>query len=127
MTKKTALITGISGQDGAYLASLLLKKGYQVFGGERQNASGSLWRLKDLGIEKNVEILPFELLEENNVNHVIRNGKFNEIYNLAAQSFVGSSYETPIFTSNVNALGVVRILEAINTFSKIQTVSSFNF
>ena len=117
MSKKRALITGISGQDGAYLAKLLLKKGYRVFGGERQNASGSLWRLKSLNIENKVEVIPFELLEENNINDVIRNGRFNEVYNLAAQSFVGNSYSNPIFTSNVNALGVTRILEAIRHFS----------
>ena len=117
MSKKRALITGISGQDGAYLAKLLLKKGYRVFGGERQNASGSLWRLKSLNIENKVEVIPFELLEENNINDVIRNGRFNEVYNLAAQSFVGNSYSSPIFTSNVNALGVTRILEAIRHFS----------
>ena len=116
--KKKALITGISGQDGSYLAQFLLNKGYNVYGGERQNASGSLWRLAALGIEKKVKIIPFELLEENNVNDVIRQGKFNEVYNLAAQSFVGNSYASPIFTSNVNALGVARILEAIRHFSK---------
>ncbi len=115
--KKKALITGISGQDGAYLSEFLLKKGYHVVGGERQNASGSLWRLKELKIENKVEIIPFELLEENNINHVIRTEKFDEIYNLAAQSFVASSYNTPLFTSNVNALGVGRILEAIRHFS----------
>ena len=117
MKKKRALITGISGQDGAYLANFLLKKGYEVIGGERQNASGSLWRLKELGIESKIKVIPFELLEENNINNVIRNGNFNEIYNLAAQSFVGNSYDSPIFTSNVNALGVTRILEAIRHFS----------
>ena len=117
MKRKRALITGISGQDGAYLAQFLINKGYLVVGGERQNASGSLWRLKELNIENKIEILPFELQEENNINNVIRNGKFHEIYNLAAQSFVGASYETPIFTSNVNALGVARILEAIKNYS----------
>ncbi len=118
MKKKKALITGISGQDGAYLAKFLINKGYNVTGGERQNASGNLWRLKELKIEKKIKIVPFELLEENNINDVIRNGKFNEIYNLAAQSFVGNSYSSPIFTSNVNALGVTRILEAIRHSSK---------
>lgn len=118
MVKKKALITGISGQDGAYLADFLLKKNYIVVGGERQNASGTLWRLKELGIEDDIDIVPLELLEENNVNNVVKKGKFTEIYNLAAQSFVGSSYETPIFTTNVNALGVTRILEAIRSFSK---------
>ena len=117
MKKKSALISGISGQDGAYLAKFLLRKGYKVYGGERQNASGTLWRLEHLGIEKKVNIIPFELLEENNVNDVIRKGKFDEVYNLAAQSFVGNSYGSPVFTSNVNALGVTRILEAIRHFS----------
>ena len=117
MGKKRALITGISGQDGAYLTQFLLKKGYEVVGGERQNASGSLWRLRELGIDKDIEIVTFELLEENNINEVIKNGNFTEIYNLAAQSFVGSSYVTPLFTTNVNALGVTRILEAIRNYS----------
>lgn len=115
---KRAFITGISGQDGAYLAKFLINKNYKVIGGERQTASGSLWRLKELGILNKVEIIPFELLEENNVNNVIKNGKFDEIYNLAAQSFVGNSYKSPIFTSNVNALGVTRLLEAIRHYSK---------
>ena len=118
MAKKRALITGISGQDGAYLAKFLLSKGYSVTGGERQNASGSCWRLKELGIDHKVRIVPLELLEENNVNNVIRSGGYDEIYNLAAQSFVGNSYTSPIFTSNVNALGVIRILEAIRFFSR---------
>ena len=118
MIKKKALITGISGQDGAYLAKFLLNKGYEVTGGERQNASGSSWRLKDLSLENKVKVIPFELLEENNIIDVIRLGKFDEIYNLAAQSFVGNSYTSPVFTSNVNALGVTRILEAIRHFSK---------
>ena len=118
MIKKKALITGISGQDGAYLAKFLLSKGYEVIGGERQNASGSSWRLNDLGLENKVRVIPFELLEENNIIDVIRLGKFDEIYNLAAQSFVGNSYSSPVFTSNVNALGVTRILEAIRHFSK---------
>tara|TARA_B100001093_G_scaffold382414_1_gene367966 strand:- start:3727 stop:4749 length:1023 start_codon:yes stop_codon:yes gene_type:complete len=118
MPKKKALITGVSGQDGAYLAKLLLEKGYDVVGGERQNASGSLWRLDELGISKKIKVIPFELLEENIINNVVRTGQYDEIYNLAAQSFVGISYDTPIFTSNVNALGVTRILEAIRNFSK---------
>ncbi len=117
MSKKRALITGISGQDGAYLASFLINKGYTVVGGERQNASGSLWRLRELNIENKIEVVPFELQEENSINNIIKNGKFNEIYNLAAQSFVGGSYETPLYTSNVNALGVTRILESIKNYS----------
>ena len=118
MSKKKALITGITGQDGAYLARFLLKKGYEVIGGERQNASGNKWRLKKLGIEKKIQIVQFELLEENNINKEIRRGKYDEIYNLAAQSYVDKSFVSPIYTTNVNALGVIRILEGLRQFSK---------
>ena len=118
MAKRKALITGISGQDGAYLAEFLLQKGYSVFGGERRNASGSQWRLEELGIEKFVKIIPFELLDENNIFEVIKSGKYTEIYNLAAQSYVGNSYKSPLYTTNINALGVTRILETIRFFSK---------
>ena len=118
MSKKKALISGITGQDGAYLAKFLLSKGYNVIGGERQNASRNLWRLKELGIDKKIRIVTFELLEENNINKEIRFGKYDEIYNLAAQSYVDKSFISPIYTSNVNALGVIRILEAIRQFSK---------
>ena len=97
MSKKKALITGITGQDGAYLAKFLLNKGYEVVGGERQNASGNLWRLKELGILDKVKIIPFELLEENNINREIRQGKYNEIYNLAAQSYVDKSFLTYLY------------------------------
>lgn len=118
MYKKKALITGITGQDGAYLAKFLIKKGYEVIGGERQNASGNKWRLKELGIENEIKIVPFELLEENSINKEIRRGKYDEIYNLAAQSYVDKSFVSPIYTTNVNALGVIRILEGLRQFSK---------
>jgi GDPmannose 4,6-dehydratase len=111
--KKTALITGISGQDGAYLAALLSGKGYRIVGAARRSASGGLWRLRELGVESDVEVVDLELAEHSNVEEVIRRVQPDEVYNLAAQSFVGSSFETPLFTSDVNALGVLRILEAI--------------
>ena len=111
--KKTALITGVSGQDGAYLSKLLLKKGYRVIGGERRSASGSLWRLKDLNIENDVEITDFELSEFTNIYRTIEKYRPDEIYNLAAQSFVGASFEMPTMTSDITGLGVSRILEAI--------------
>ena len=110
---KTALITGISGQDGAYLAKLLLEKGYRVIGGERRTASGSLWRLQSLGIANDVEITDFELAEFTNIYTVIEKFQPDEIYNLAAQSFVAVSFEMPIMTSDITGLGVSRILEAI--------------
>ena len=110
---KTALITGISGQDGSYLAKLLLKKGYKVIGGERRSASGSLWRLKELNIEKDIEIIDFELSEFTNIYRSIDKYKPDEVYNLAAQSFVAASFEIPIMTADVTGLGVSRVLEAI--------------
>ena len=110
---KIALITGISGQDGGYLAKLLLSKGYKVIGGERRSASGSLWRLKELQIENDIEIADFELLEFTNIHRIIEKYNPDEIYNLAAQSFVAASFEMPTTTSDITGLGVSRILEAI--------------
>ena len=111
----TALITGIRGQDGAYLAKFLLEKGYKVYGADRRSGDSSNWRLKELGIEKDVEILYMDLLELTNIMRVIEKVEPDEVYNLAAQSFVGVSFEQPILTSEVDAIGVLRILEAIRT------------
>jgi len=111
--KKTALITGISGQDGAYLAKLLLEKDYRVIGGERRSASGTLWRLQELNIEKDIEITDFELAEFTNIYRTIDKFQPDEVYNLAAQSFVASSFETPTTTSDITGLGVSRVLEVI--------------
>ena len=86
--KKRALITGISGQDGAYLADLLLREGYSVVGAARRSASGGLWRLRELGLERRVQVIDFELAEYSNVEEVVKKVKPDEIYNLAAQSFV---------------------------------------
>ena len=110
---KTALITGISGQDGAYLSKLLLNKGYKVIGGERRSASGTLWRLQELKIEKDIEITDFELSEFTNIYRTIDKFNPDEIYNLAAQSFVAASFEMPVMTADVTGTGVSRILESI--------------
>lgn len=115
---KKALITGIRGQDGAYLAKLLLEMGYEVYGADRRSSDSSYWRLEKLKIKDKVKIIYMDLLEESNVFEVIKENKFDEIYNLAAQSFVHASFKQPLLTSNVNALGVLRILEAIRLFSK---------
>ncbi len=115
---KTALITGISGQDGAYLAKLLLEKGYKVYGGERRSARSSSWRLKHLGIENDIEILDFELCEFSNIIRTIEKCKPDEVYNLAAQSFVAASFEIPTMTGDSTGLGVCRVLEAIKTVDK---------
>jgi GDPmannose 4,6-dehydratase len=111
---RTALVTGITGQDGAYLSRLLLDKGYRVFGAFRRGASLNLWRLNELGItEADLSFIPFELLEYANLRRAIAEAEPDEIYNLGAQSFVGISFEQPLFTADVNALGVTRMLEAI--------------
>lgn len=115
---KKAFISGISGQDGAYLAELLLSKGYEVYGGERRSASGSIWRLDKLGISNDIQIIDFELSEFSNINNVIEKVQPDEFYNLAAQSFVGSSFEVPIMTSDVTGLGCLRVLESIRNFNK---------
>jgi GDPmannose 4,6-dehydratase len=108
---KKALITGIRGQDGAYLAKLLLEKGYDVYGTDRKSDEPNIWRLNELGIE--VKIVYMDLLDLTNVMRVIEKIRPDEVYNLAAQSFVHASFEQPIITADTNAMGVLRILEAL--------------
>jgi GDPmannose 4,6-dehydratase len=110
---KTALITGISGQDGAYLARALLGRSYRVIGSHRRNSGATIGRLDELGIARDVELVDMELLEESNIRRMLDKLKPDEIYNLAAQSFVGLSFEQPLYTSDVDALGVLRLLEAM--------------
>jgi GDPmannose 4,6-dehydratase len=112
---KKALITGIRGQDGAYLSKLLLEKGYDVYGVDRRSGDSSFWRMKDLGIEKDVKILYMDLLELTNIMRTIERTQPDEVYNLAAQSFVQSSFEQPLLTADINAMGVLRLLEALRT------------
>ena len=114
---KKALITGVTGQDGGYLAKLLIGKGYEVTGAVRRNSHLEIARLQKLGIADAIRCADFDLSEINNINRLIRGTAFDEIYNLAAQSFVGSSWEQPIYAADVNGLGVVRILDAIRTYS----------
>ncbi len=110
---KRALITGITGQDGAYLSALLLDLGYEVFGAYRRSASINLWRLAELGIQDRIQMVAMDLLEFSNILRVIEKVKPDEVYNLAAQSFVALSFEQPIYTTEVDALGAARMLEAI--------------
>ena len=112
---KKALITGIRGQDGAYLAKLLAEMGYEVYGADRRSGDSSGWRLKELGIEGDVKIIYMDLLELTNVMQVIEKVKPDEVYNLAAQSFVQTSFDQPLLTAEINALGVLRIIETIRT------------
>lgn len=111
--RRTALITGITGQDGAYLTRLLLDKGYRVVGAVRRNSVPNLTRLEDIGVLKHVELVGFDLLELSNIIHAVEGCRPDEIYNLAAQSFVGASFDLPVYTGDCDALGVTRILEAI--------------
>jgi GDPmannose 4,6-dehydratase len=110
---RTALITGISGQDGAYLAKALLGRGYRVVGAYRRTSALPTGRLEELGIAEDVEFVDMELLEASNIRRVLETLKPDEIYNLAAQSFVGLSFELPLYTCDVDAMGVLRLLEAM--------------
>ncbi|NKC30248.1 GDP-mannose 4,6-dehydratase [Falsiroseomonas selenitidurans] len=110
---KTALVTGITGQDGAYLARLLLAKGYRVVGTFRRSSSSNDGRLRELGIAEAVERVDLDLHEQTNIQRALEKVKPDEIFNLAAQSFVGLSFEQPIYTADIDALGPARLLEAV--------------
>jgi len=113
--KKTALITGISGQDGAYLAKFLLDKNYKVIGTDRRSARSVNWRLRRLGIANKIIHEEMELGEIYEIQRVFEKYKLNEVYNLAAQSFVGTSFSSPLNTANITGLGTLRILETIRS------------
>ncbi|MGY5810812.1 GDP-mannose 4,6-dehydratase [Rhizobium sp. LEGMi198b] len=114
---KSALITGITGQDGAYLAQLLLTKGYRVFGLARRSSTSelNLSRLQWLGIANDVEILDGDLSDLSSLMRACRIAEPSEIYNLAAQSFVATSWSQPLLTANITAVGVANMLEALHT------------
>tara|TARA_B100000886_G_scaffold129123_1_gene87109 strand:- start:88 stop:1119 length:1032 start_codon:yes stop_codon:yes gene_type:complete len=113
MIKKTALITGISGQDGAYLAQFLLGKKYRVIGTDRIITKNKYWRLKKLNIINKIRFEKMNFEKVTDIKRVINKYKIHEIYNLAAQSFVRQSFLDPLHTANINGLGVLRLLEAI--------------
>lgn len=117
MSSKSALITGLTGQDGAYLAKLLLEKGYQVHGLVARRSSDTRWRLRELGIESQINYLDGDLADACSVQRAVLKAKPDELYNLGAQSFVGSSWDQPITTGIVDGLGVTHVLEAIRQFS----------
>ena len=112
---RKALITGITGQDGAYLARLLLDKGYKVFGAYRRTSSPNLWRLENLGIAQLVDMVCMELTDSSSVTSVMRACEPDEVYNLAAQSFVPTSFEQPLYTGELDGLSVTRVLETIRS------------
>lgn len=110
---KTALITGLTGQDGAYLAKFLLGKGYKVFGTFRRLSTPNFWRLQYLDIFDKVELIPADLVDASSIVEAIKISLPDEIYHLAAQSFVGASFEQPVGAGEITGLGVTRVLEAI--------------
>jgi GDPmannose 4,6-dehydratase len=111
MTDRTALITGITGQDGSYLAEFLLEKGYRVFGLVRRNSTVYFERLSHFQDE--IELLPGDLLDQNSLITAIQQSQPREVYNLASQSFVPTSWNQPVLTGEFTALGVTRMLEAV--------------
>jgi GDPmannose 4,6-dehydratase len=112
---KKALVTGITGQDGAYLAELLLGKGYEVTGTYRRTSSVNFWRIEELGIQNhpNLKLVEYDLTDLSSSIRLMQNGDFDEVYNLAAQSFVGVSFEQPVTTAEITGIGPVNLLEAI--------------
>jgi len=112
---KKAIVTGITGQDGAYLAELLLSKGYTVYGTYRRTSSVNFWRLEELNIDKheNLHLIEYDLTDQANSIRMVIEIQPDEIYNLAAQSFVGVSFEQPLATAHITGLGCVHLLEAI--------------
>ena len=112
---KRAFVTGITGQDGAYLAEHLLALGYEVLGGFRRTSSMNFWRLEELGIDRhpNLKLVEFDLTDQAVAIRLLQEHRPNEIYNLAAQSFVAVSFEQPLLTAEITGKGVVHLLEAI--------------
>lgn len=111
--KKIAFVTGMTGQDGPYLAKLLLEKDYKVYGLIKRYSNPNLDNIKFLGIENDIELVTGDITDDASMNHIIKNIRPNEFYNLAAQSFVGASWDLNKLTTEVNALGPLNILNAI--------------
>ncbi|PAJ83523.1 GDP-mannose 4,6-dehydratase [Burkholderia ubonensis] len=115
MQKKTAIITGITGQDGAYLAELLLGKGYRVFGTYRRTSSVNFWRIEELGIagHPDLNLVEHDLTDLSSTIRLLQTAQPAEVYNLAAQSFVGVSFDQPVTTAEITGIGALNMLEAI--------------
>jgi len=115
--KKTAFVTGMTGQDGPYLAKHLVEQGYQVYGLIKRYSNPNLDNIKWLGIENDIELITGDITDENNMNHLMQTLKPNEVYNLAAQSFVGVSWDLNKLTTEVNCMGPLNMLNAIRSHS----------
>lgn len=116
---KKAIITGITGQDAAYLAEFLLDKGYKVYGTYRRTSSTNFWRIEELGIDQhpNLTLLEYDLIDLSSAYRIISEIEPDEIYNLAAQSFVGVSFTQPLATAQITGVGAMNLLEAIRTIN----------
>nr|WP_216294099.1 GDP-mannose 4,6-dehydratase [Delftia acidovorans]MCA1068311.1 GDP-mannose 4,6-dehydratase [Delftia acidovorans] len=112
---RIGIVTGITGQDGAYLAQLLLEKGYKVYGTYRRTSSVNFWRIEELGIQDhpNLHLVEYDLTDLSSSIRLLQMSEATEVYNLAAQSFVGVSFEQPVTTAEITGLGAVNLLEAI--------------
>lgn len=110
---KSALITGITGQDGAYLSQLLLGKGYAVYGLLARRSTDTLWRLRELGVENEVQLIDGDLCDLSSLIRAMEASKASEVYNLGAQSFVGTSWQQPLLTAQVDGVGALNVLEAV--------------
>jgi len=117
MTQPTAMITGVTGQDGAYLSELLLSKGYKVYGTYRRTSSVNFWRLQELGVadHPNLHLVEYDLTDLGSSIRLLTSSKATEVYNLAAQSFVGVSFDQPMTTADITGMGCLHLLEAIRT------------
>jgi GDPmannose 4,6-dehydratase len=117
---KKAIVTGVTGQDGAYLAQLLLDKGYKVYGTYRRTSSVNSWRIEELGIQShpNLELVEHDLLDMGSSVRLLHNSGAKEVYNLAAQSFVGVSFDQPAATAQITGVGALNLLEAIRIVDK---------
>src|SRR5436309_1772956 len=112
---KIAIVTGVTGQDGAYLAEFLLNKNYQVYGTYRRSSSTNFWRIEELGITQNsnLHLVEYDLIDPGASMRLVQQIMPDEIYHLAAQSFVGISFEQPVTTANITAMGALNLLETI--------------
>ncbi|MFC3813457.1 GDP-mannose 4,6-dehydratase [Lysobacter sp. GCM10012299] len=117
-SNKSALITGITGQDGAYLSRLLLEKGYEVNGLLARRGSDTLWRLRELGIHEQVKMIDGDLTDLSSLIRAMEQSKATEVYNLGAQSFVGTSWQQPVLTAQVDGVGAINVLEAVRIVNR---------
>ena len=115
LRESIALITGVTGQDGAYLSELLLARGYTIYGTYRRTSSVNFWRLEELGIAQHpkLHLVEFDLTDLGSAIRLLQTSEATEVYNLAAQSFVGVSFDQPHTTAQITGIGALNLLEAI--------------